>query len=101
MTFSRRSTHWDSSTSHTFGRFLFREQAMDLAKEDKHCSHLSDSSAASSEAEEDFKGLRRVRDDVPWRLWAVAFISFWERATFWGITAPWREYTPQTREHFY
>ncbi|KAF2030730.1 PTR2-domain-containing protein [Setomelanomma holmii] len=34
--------------------------------------------------------MRRVRDSVPWRLWAVALIGFWERAAFWGLTAPWR-----------
>ncbi|KAF2686280.1 MFS general substrate transporter [Lentithecium fluviatile CBS 122367] len=52
----------------------------------------SDISSPSMETEEDLKGLRHVRDDVPWRLWVVAFISFWERATFWGITAPWQNY---------
>ena len=35
---------------------------------------------------------RRVRDDVPWRLWLVAVIGFWERAAFWGLTAPWRQF---------
>ena len=65
---------------------------MDFTQDSKHLSHLSDSTTSSTDSEDDFKGLRRVRDDVPWRLWAVAFISFWERATFWGITAPWRKY---------
>ena len=35
--------------------------------------------------------LRRVRDDIPLRLWVVALVAFAERFTFWGITAPWRE----------
>ncbi|KAF2278031.1 PTR2-domain-containing protein [Westerdykella ornata] len=34
--------------------------------------------------------MRRVVDDIPPRLWAVAVIGFWERFTFWGLTAPWR-----------
>ncbi|KAF2629434.1 PTR2-domain-containing protein [Macroventuria anomochaeta] len=34
--------------------------------------------------------MRRVRDDMPWQLWVVAVIAFWERAAFWGITGPWR-----------
>lgn len=34
--------------------------------------------------------LRRVREEVPWRLWVVAIVGFWERAAFWGLTAPWR-----------
>ncbi|KAL5425205.1 hypothetical protein PMIN06_003680 [Paraphaeosphaeria minitans] len=37
-------------------------------------------------------GLRRVRDDIPVRLWTVASISFWEKAAFWGLTAPWQNY---------
>jgi POT family proton-dependent oligopeptide transporter len=36
--------------------------------------------------------LRRVKDSVPWRLWIVALIVFWERAAFWGLLAPWRTY---------
>ncbi|OAG04592.1 peptide transporter PTR2-A [Paraphaeosphaeria sporulosa] len=36
--------------------------------------------------------LRRVRDDIPVRLWIVASISFWEKAAFWGLTAPWQNY---------
>lgn len=35
--------------------------------------------------------MRRVRDKMPWRVWLVAVIVFWERAAFWGITAPWRK----------
>jgi POT family proton-dependent oligopeptide transporter len=35
---------------------------------------------------------RRVRDTVPWRLWMVAVIVFWERAAFWGLLAPWRKF---------
>ncbi|KAL5115346.1 peptide transporter ptr2 [Pleosporales sp. CAS-2024a] len=35
---------------------------------------------------------KRVRDNVPWRLWVVALIGFWERAAFWGLTAPWQNY---------
>lgn len=35
--------------------------------------------------------LRRVRDSIPWRVWIVALIGFWERAAFWGLTAPWRK----------
>ncbi|KAL5400747.1 hypothetical protein PMIN04_013161, partial [Paraphaeosphaeria minitans] len=38
------------------------------------------------------EGLRRVRDDIPIKLWAVASISFWEKAAFWGLTAPWQNY---------
>lgn len=37
------------------------------------------------------EGLRRVRDDIPLRVWLVASVSFWERASFWGLTAPWRK----------
>ena len=29
---------------------------------------------------------------MPWQLWVVAFIAFWERAAFWGITGPWQNY---------
>ncbi|KAF2875212.1 POT family-domain-containing protein, partial [Massariosphaeria phaeospora] len=36
--------------------------------------------------------LRLVRDGVPMRLWVVAVIGFWERAAFWGLTAPWQNY---------
>ncbi|KAF2651589.1 PTR2-domain-containing protein [Lophiostoma macrostomum CBS 122681] len=36
--------------------------------------------------------LRRVVDHIPLRLWAVALIGFWERFTFWGLTAPWQNY---------
>lgn len=28
---------------------------------------------------------------MPWQLWMVAMIAFWERAAFWGITGPWRK----------
>lgn len=35
--------------------------------------------------------LRRVADAVPGRLWIVALVGFFERAAFWGLTAPWRE----------
>ncbi|KAF2187326.1 PTR2-domain-containing protein [Zopfia rhizophila CBS 207.26] len=38
------------------------------------------------------QNLRRVVDDIPRRLWVVAIIAFWERFTFWGITAPWQNY---------
>ncbi|KAL5410106.1 hypothetical protein PMIN04_010764 [Paraphaeosphaeria minitans] len=38
------------------------------------------------------EGLRRVRDDISIRLWTVASISFWEKAAFWGLTAPWQNY---------
>ncbi|KAF9729784.1 oligopeptide transporter [Paraphaeosphaeria minitans] len=37
-------------------------------------------------------GLRRVRDSIPVRLWTVASISFWGKAAFWGLTAPWQNY---------
>jgi len=36
--------------------------------------------------------LRRVTGDIPFRLWIVASIGFWERAAFWGLTAPWRKH---------
>ncbi|KAH6625918.1 POT family-domain-containing protein [Boeremia exigua] len=29
---------------------------------------------------------------MPWQLWVVAVIAFWERAAFWGITGPWQNY---------
>ncbi|KAF2112768.1 POT family-domain-containing protein, partial [Lophiotrema nucula] len=35
--------------------------------------------------------LRRVADNLPRRVWVVALIGFWERFTFWGLTAPWPE----------
>lgn len=38
--------------------------------------------------------LRRVRDNVPWRLWVVAVIGLWEKAAFWGMLAPWRKFAP-------
>ncbi|KAF1358616.1 hypothetical protein EJ07DRAFT_67827, partial [Lizonia empirigonia] len=44
--------------------------------------------------------LRRVREDVPWRLWAVAGIGFWERAAFWGLTAPWLWLIGQCAENY-
>ncbi|KAH7408769.1 POT family-domain-containing protein [Phaeosphaeria sp. MPI-PUGE-AT-0046c] len=47
--------------------------------------------------------LRRVADNVPWRLWIVACIGFFERAAFWGLTAPWQNYMQNprspTKEH--
>jgi dipeptide/tripeptide permease len=48
------------------------------------------SNRGDSERLNKYSGLRRVREDVPWRLWIVAGIGFWERAAFWGLTAPWR-----------
>lgn len=48
---------------------------------------MTDSQTSSLE---DLKHLRRVVDDIPGRLWAVAIIGFWERFAFWGLTAPWR-----------
>ncbi|KAF2126190.1 PTR2-domain-containing protein [Dothidotthia symphoricarpi CBS 119687] len=50
------------------------------------------SSSDSSVKTANVGDLRRVRDNVPLRLWAVAFIGFWERAAFWGLTAPWQNY---------
>ncbi|KAF1830145.1 peptide transporter PTR2-A [Decorospora gaudefroyi] len=47
----------------------------------------------------DDRGLRRVKDRLPWQLWVVAIIGFWERATFWGLTAPWQNYMEHPR-HF-
>ncbi|KAF1974102.1 MFS general substrate transporter [Bimuria novae-zelandiae CBS 107.79] len=41
----------------------------------------------------------RVRDRIPWRVWIVAIIVFWERAAFWGITAPWQNYMENPRHH--
>ncbi|KAH7076144.1 POT family-domain-containing protein [Paraphoma chrysanthemicola] len=43
--------------------------------------------------------MRRVRDNVPWRLWAVALVGFWERAAFWGLTAPWQNYMERLPHH--
>jgi POT family proton-dependent oligopeptide transporter len=42
---------------------------------------------------------RRVRDSVSWRLWVVALIGFWERAAFWGLTAPWQNYMEHPPRH--
>ncbi|KAE8829323.1 hypothetical protein HRS9122_09138 [Pyrenophora teres f. teres] len=50
------------------------------------------SSLDSTKSEEEGRELRRVKDEISWKLWAVAFIGFWERATFWGLTAPWQNY---------
>jgi hypothetical protein len=61
------------------------------------CSKLEDgvsSSASSSVTTHDLHDLRRVGDTVPWRLWVVALIGFWERAAFWGLLAPWRKLSP-------
>lgn len=52
----------------------------------------SASSCSSITMAGDNSHLRRVRDHIPWRLWAVALIGFWERAAFWGLTAPWQNY---------
>ncbi|KAF1927278.1 MFS general substrate transporter [Didymella exigua CBS 183.55] len=49
-------------------------------------------SSRSSRTFADTSDMRRVRDDMPWQLWVVAIIAFWERASFWGITAPWQNY---------
>ncbi|KAF1917467.1 major facilitator superfamily domain-containing protein [Ampelomyces quisqualis] len=46
----------------------------------------------SSRQKHDTNDLRRVRDSVPWRLWAVAAISLFERAAFWALLAPWQNY---------
>jgi hypothetical protein len=54
------------------------------------------SNRSDSESLNKYSGLRRVREDVPWRLWVVAVIGFWERAAFWGLTAPWRMLLLQT-----
>lgn len=43
------------------------------------------SSSRLSISSDSSKGLRRVRDDIPVRLWAVASISLWEKAAFWGL----------------
>ncbi|KAF1997058.1 peptide transporter PTR2-A [Amniculicola lignicola CBS 123094] len=44
------------------------------------------------------EGLRRVVDHIPRRLWIVAVIGFFERASFWGITAPWQNYMQHAHE---
>ncbi|KAL6705479.1 peptide transporter ptr2 [Coniothyrium glycines] len=36
--------------------------------------------------------MRRIKDKLPWRVWLVAVIAFWERAAFWGLTTPWQNY---------
>ena len=54
-------------------------------------SRTSSYSSASSAAVEHHR-LRRVRDKLPLRLWIVASISFWEKASFWSLTAPWQNY---------
>lgn len=56
------------------------------------------SNRGDSESLNKYSELRRVRGEVPWRLWIVAVIGFWERAAFWGLTAPWRTLLPQTFE---
>ncbi|EDU42666.1 peptide transporter PTR2-A [Pyrenophora tritici-repentis] len=48
----------------------------------------------TTESEEEGHELRRVKDEIPWTLWTVAFIGFWERATFWGCK--WLELSPNT-----
>ncbi|KAF3036871.1 peptide transporter ptr2 [Didymella keratinophila] len=49
-------------------------------------------SSRSSKTFVETSDMRRVRDDLPWQLWIVAVIAFWERAAFWGITGPWQNY---------
>ncbi|KAF2792805.1 hypothetical protein K505DRAFT_245859, partial [Melanomma pulvis-pyrius CBS 109.77] len=61
---------------------------MSLTKLRSHASGSLASSRTLSSAE--IRELRRVVDSIPMRLWAVAVIAFWERFTFWGLTAPWR-----------
>lgn len=34
----------------------------------------------------------RTREKIPWRVLSVAMLALFERAAFWGITAPWRMY---------
>ncbi|KAL5400992.1 hypothetical protein PMIN04_013141, partial [Paraphaeosphaeria minitans] len=55
-----------------------------------HTGELSASKVSLSSNSSE--GLRRVRDDIPVHLWTVASISFWEKAAFWGLTAPWQNY---------
>jgi len=61
----------------------------------KRCSQYHSTSTATSARSSrtfvDTTAMRRVRDDMPWKLWVVAIIAFWERAAFWGITGPWRK----------
>jgi POT family proton-dependent oligopeptide transporter len=42
------------------------------------------SSTSDTKSEHNGPELRRVRGSIPWQLWIVAVIGFWERATFWG-----------------
>ncbi|KAF1970815.1 MFS general substrate transporter [Bimuria novae-zelandiae CBS 107.79] len=49
-------------------------------------------SSPTSSTEVTGEGIRRVRDNIPIRLLIAASISFWEKAAFWGLTAPWQNY---------
>ncbi|KAF9691534.1 hypothetical protein EKO04_010232 [Ascochyta lentis] len=62
-----------------------------LSSKTASCGSVSTSSR-SSRTFVDTSDMRRVRDDMPWQLWMVAVIAFWERAAFWGITGPWQNY---------
>jgi hypothetical protein len=43
---------------------------------------LSLAKRGDSELLNKFSELRRVREDVPWWLWVVAIVGFWEQAAF-------------------
>lgn len=70
----------------------------------RHCD-VSDSLDSTSTTERstsqknNMTDLRRVRDSVPWRLWAVAAISLFERAAFWALLAPWRKCSVPLHSH--
>ncbi|KAL1796779.1 hypothetical protein ACET3X_005319 [Alternaria dauci] len=57
------------------------------------------SSTSDTKLEHGTPELRRVRDKIPWKLWIVAMIGFWERAAFWGLTAPWQNYMEHPRHY--
>ncbi|KAG9187609.1 hypothetical protein G6011_05480 [Alternaria panax] len=65
---------------------------------DRRVSQAS-SSASDTKTEHDAPEMRRVSGKIPWQLWVVALIGFWERATFWGLTAPWQNYMEHPRHY--
>ncbi|PSN74706.1 hypothetical protein BS50DRAFT_643157 [Corynespora cassiicola Philippines] len=55
-------------------------------------STATQSEDLSSSLPEGYQSLRRVKENIPIRLWIVAIIGLWERASFWGLTAPFQNY---------
>jgi hypothetical protein len=72
------------------------DELVDTMTRNDDSSELQDASSTTDSTDlskQDLGDLRRVKDNVPWRLWVVALIGFWERAAFWGLLAPWRTLT--------